>query len=163
MIELCLQVITIALELGIHFILEHPEDLGGTSRWGNRIRPASIWQLLPVRNWVDQSTAFSGAPYQCEFGAPSPKPTRLLTSIESLVSELFLGLPVFSSQSVYQGPLPGRCRCGGTHQSLIRKTQQGDFATTAAAAYPAAMDTWLAACPSKAGVQGPRRRKERRQ
>ena len=115
MVELCLQAITIALQQGVPFILEHPEDLGSTARWGDDIRPASIWQLLPIRNWVQQGLAFSGAFYQCELGAPSPKPTRLLTGIESLIEGTYVGLPTFSARSQYSGPLPGRCRCGQVH------------------------------------------------
>ncbi|CAK9053652.1 Uncharacterized protein SCF082_LOCUS29213 [Durusdinium trenchii] len=140
MVELCMQAITIALQLGIPFILEHPEDLGSTARWGEEIRPASIWQLLPIRNWVELQQVFTGAFYQCEFGAPSPKSTRLLTSIQAVVDDIFPGLPTFSTRSQYQGPLPGHCQCGRVHATLIRKTAEGEFATSAAAAYPPQMD-----------------------
>ena len=139
MVELCLQAITIALQQGIPFLLAHPEDLGSTAQWGDDIRPASIWQSLPIRNWVQQGAAFSGAFFQCELGAPSPKPTRLLTSIKSLIEGTFVGLPTFSARSQYLGPLPARCQCGRVHTTLIRKTSQGDFATSAAQ-----MDAWLA-------------------
>lgn len=103
MVELCLLAITISLELGTPFILEHAEDLGSTARWGDDIRPASIWQLLPIVNWVRLGQAFSGAFYQCEFGAPSPKPTRLLTDIQSLVQDIYSGMPEFSDRSRYRG------------------------------------------------------------
>lgn len=60
MIELCLQCITLCLKLDIFFIVERPEDLGATSRYGPNARPASIWQLLPIREWVKHRLSLSG-------------------------------------------------------------------------------------------------------
>lgn len=71
MVELCLQCITLCIKHGIHFLLEHPEDLGATSRYGPHTRPASIWQLLPIQSRVHHGQAFCGAMFQCTWGAPS--------------------------------------------------------------------------------------------
>ena len=115
MVQFCLQCITVCMENCIFFILEHPEDLGATKRWGPHSRPASIWQLLPIQNWVRSGQVFSGAFFQCHLGARSQKPTRLLFNLPSLVHELWDGLPTFSKTFAYLGPLPRSCRCARSH------------------------------------------------
>ena len=142
MVELSLQAFTICMKQDILFLFEHPEDLGDSSD----MRPASVWQLLPICNWVAAGEAFSGAFFQCYFGASSPKPTRLLHNIVELNDHLWPGMPQLDAVGAYQGPLPPHCGCTAPHQTLIRKTSEGAFATTAAAAYPPAMDAWLARC-----------------
>ena len=132
------------MEKEIFFVLEHPEDLGATKRWGPHSRPASIWQLLPVQNWVRSGRVFSGAFFQCHLGAKSQKPTRLLYNLPSLTSGLWMGLPTFTPAFAYSGPLPRSCRCSRSHVSLIRRLPNDQFATAGAAAYPPAMDFWLA-------------------
>ncbi|CAK9044625.1 Uncharacterized protein SCF082_LOCUS25330, partial [Durusdinium trenchii] len=93
MIELCLQCITLCIKHGIYFLMEHLEDLGATSRFGPHARPASIWQLLPIREWIRHSQALSGALFRCLFDAGSQKPTRLLHNITQLQERLWSGLP----------------------------------------------------------------------
>ena len=144
MVEFCLQVISLAIQLGLAFLLEHPEDLGATTRWGGDTRPASIWQLLPMVSWVHAGDALTGAFYQCQLGATSPKPTRLLHNLPGLQRYLAAGLPLLDGANLYQGPLPKNCNCGRRHTRLIRQATDNTFATTAAAAYPPAMDHWLA-------------------
>ena len=105
--------------------MEHPEDLGNASRWGENIKPASIWQPLPIQSWVRQGRALTGAFYQCEFGASSPKPTRVLIPISPVSSLILSRVCRFFPQTHATKDL-----------SLgIRKTSQGEFATAAAAAY----------------------------
>ena len=144
MVEFCLQVISLAIQLGLAFLLEHPEDLGATTRWGGDTRPASIWQLLPIVSWVHAGDALTGAFYQCQLGATSPKPTRLLHNLPGLQRYLAAGLPLLDGANLYQGPLPKNCNCGRRHTCLIRQATDNTFATAAAAAYPPAMDHWLA-------------------
>ena len=55
-----------------------------------------------------------------------------------------MGLPTFSPTFHYSGPLPRSCRCARSHVSLIRRLPNDQFATAGAAAYPPAMDLWLA-------------------
>lgn len=108
------------------------------------MRPASIWQLLPVRSWVAANQAYCGAFFQCAFGAASPMPTRLLHNILEFNLKLWEGMPHLDERGHYLGPLPSRCSCTRPHQTLIRKTTDGAFATSATAAYPPRMDSWLA-------------------
>lgn len=149
MVDLSLQALTICLKLDLLFLLEHPEDLGATPRYSPGMRPASIWRLLPIRSWVAANQAYSGAFFQCAFGASSPKPTRLLRNIVELNSKLWDGLPCLDANGHYLGPLPPRCRCLKPHQTLIRKTPP-----------PQPSSNGFMACerhflsPSKAGVQG---------
>ena len=44
----------------------------------------------------------------------------------------------------YLGPLPRQCQCGRFHQQLIAKDARGKFRTSEAAAYPPAMDEFIA-------------------
>ena len=48
MVELSLQAFTICMKQDILFLFEHPEDLGSTTRYSSDMRPASVWQLLPI-------------------------------------------------------------------------------------------------------------------
>lgn len=65
-------------------LVEHPEDLGATrAKPDPHVRPASIWQLPAIRDLVGEGY-FTLVLYQCVLGAPSRKPTRLLTSLRGL-------------------------------------------------------------------------------
>ena len=158
MIRLCLEVITILQSQGfeIPFLLEHPEDLGKVykyrqktqSAWfgkvDNAIRPASIWQLPLLRSFANNDSVFTRAFHQCAFGAESPKPTRVLTSLPSWKTIGFGQWPQFDNEGLYQGPLPKQCSCGRYHPPLISKDSKGNFNTTAAAVYPPQMDQFIA-------------------
>ena len=74
----CFHTIDICLEVGCDFLFEHPEDLGVTSSGEH---PASVWQMEHMHALVTQKGAITFAIYQCHFGADSPKPTRLITSL----------------------------------------------------------------------------------
>ena len=50
MIELCLQCITLCIKHGIYFLMEHPEDLGATSRFVPHARPAAFGSFFPFGN-----------------------------------------------------------------------------------------------------------------
>ena len=98
-------------------LLEHPEDLGATSKGV----PASIWQLKEARRCDRPDTDFfCCALFQCIFDAPYAKPTRLLTDMDSLLEWAWLGWPAFDTNDAYKGPLPGRC--GHVHsQKLVAR------------------------------------------
>eukprot|EP00973_Karenia_brevis_P048714 6759584-Karenia_brevis.AAC.1 len=64
------------------WLTKHPEDLGSTT---SGHVPASIWRMSSLRTMVDRF-GFTGALYQCAFGAESQKPTRLATNLEVLKS-----------------------------------------------------------------------------
>ena len=158
MIRLCLEVITLLQSQGfvIPFLLEHPEDLGKVykyrqkahSAWFGKvdkaIRPASIWQLPQLRAFASSNVVFTRAFHQCAFGAESPKPTRVLTSLVSWKEIGFGQWPQFDDEGLYKGPLPKQCSCGRDHPPLISKDLQGNFNTSAAAAYPPQMDQFIA-------------------
>ena len=158
MVGLCLQVLEIILEnnLTTWFWWEHPEDLGSVRSYRRRprsqwfaklhpqVRPASIWQLPELRRFLELPGAFTRTFHQCFFKADSPKPTRVFTTLPHFVNLGFGSWPVFSATGLYQGPLPRHCTCGQSHQQLIDKDPQGEFRTSAAAAYPEAMDKFLA-------------------
>lgn len=144
MIRLCLQVLEEALKQNMGGLLEHPENLGSVrSRPSATVRPASIWELPEVRRF-QQGRVFTVAFYQCRFGAPSRKPTRLLTNLERLRSWGWTTWPRLNQRGCYLGPLPVECSCGRTHQGLIKRSAEDAFATTEAAAYPEEMDLQIA-------------------
>ena len=76
-----------------YFLGEHPEDLGGLHSpvaQGKWVRPASIWKLPDLRNAADKLEGMQSiALHQCNWGAPTPKPTRLLTDLPLHASFLF--------------------------------------------------------------------------
>eukprot|EP00973_Karenia_brevis_P042676 5905744-Karenia_brevis.AAC.1 len=86
--------------------MEHPEDLGRTSKGDD---PASLWQLKQVRDLLRHGV-FTGSMYQCHFGALSAKPTRWLGNITAFAKHLHLGWPQFdNNNNSYQGPVPNTC------------------------------------------------------
>ncbi len=136
MIRLCVVIITIVGEMPqVAFLLEHPENLGATrSKPSWHIRPASIWELQEIRALVKKGV-FTQAFHQCQFGAVSPKPTRILTSLKGLHNIGYPQWPILDGQGRYLGPIPPNCSCGRTHQRLIKHGAEEEFATTRAAAY----------------------------
>ena len=158
MVRLCLQVLELIEKSSftIYFWLEHPEDLGSVSSYRRRarrmwfarvdtkIRPASIWQLPQLRRLLQLPGTLTRVFHQCAFGADSPKPTRVFTDLAYFGSLGYSSWPQLDHYGAYTGPLPRQCACGRPHQQLISKNSKGDFKTTAAAAYPPAMDEFLA-------------------
>ena len=64
----------LAHEMGATFLGEFPEDLGAT----NTGVPASFWQMQQFQEMLAFRDSKTFAIFQCEFGAQTPKPTRLL-------------------------------------------------------------------------------------
>ena len=147
MIRFCITiVITLEGIPHIAFLWEHPENLGATrSRPSWQIRPASVWELEEVQALAKQGV-FTRVFHQCQFGAVSPKPTRILTSLKGLSKVGYQQWPKLDQQGRYLGPLPQDCSCGRSHQRLIKRGADDTFATTRAAAYPEAMDFAIAQC-----------------
>ncbi len=159
MIGFCVRVMLLLEEKGhvTAFLLEHPEDLGAVTTFKRRartawfqtisgqVRPASIWQLSDIRKIADHKAVFTRVFHQCLFGADSPKPTRILTSLSYLESLGWPGWPQLHSDSgSYLGPLPRQCSCPSPHRQLISRSSDGAFLTTAAAAYPSRLDELFA-------------------
>ena len=144
MIRFCLRVLEVAIARGLGVLLEHPENLGSVrSRPSPTVRPASIWELQEVKG-LRGGEVFTVAFYQCQFGAKSRKPTRILSNLQPLKSWGWTSWPRLNSQGCYVGPLPLHCACGRTHQGLIKRSAEDAFATTEAAAYPGQMDLQIA-------------------
>ena len=62
----------LASELNSYFFSEFPEDLGLTDTGV----PASFWQMQQFTDALAQKGMHTFALFQCEYGAPSAKPTR---------------------------------------------------------------------------------------
>ena len=128
----------------VSFLVEHPEDLGSTPAGD---QPASIWSLHEMFELAVSTKASTVALHQCHLGAASSKPTRLLSTLDlnnpNLGPPLSRGWPQFSNAGFYKGPLPRHC--GHRHKPLLgRSGPSGKFRTSAAAAYPPAMNCWIA-------------------
>ena len=112
-------------------LTEHPEDLGIVDAADPASVPASLWRLPAFLELGLQTRALN----QIDFGAPSVKPTRIgfNRGFESIGVP---GEPSFDNLGRYIGPLPKKANPAGI--SLIRKsaTEEGEFRTAAAAAYP---------------------------
>ena len=127
-IQQCARAVRSQVAAGKYFLWEHPEDLGRTV---NGESPASIWQLPEIRSFVLEAGS-TWAINQCDLGAGSAKPTRLLSNLPAAIP-LHMGWPAFGPSGEYAGPLL-RCR-HGWHEPLIG-WQQGQYRTSGAEAYP---------------------------
>ena len=140
LVEKSLQGCATVYEHGGHFFLEHPEQLGLTS---GQI-PASIWDLPAIAELLCQKGVHTLAVFQCEFGAPSSKPTRFLTTLDT-GDVGFQGLHRLDADGRYLGPLPQHCPHGpGAHKPLVGKNDSGQWNTAPSATYPPDMCRWIA-------------------
>ena len=107
----------VVYEQGGHFFLEHPEQLGLTA---GQI-PASIWDRPEVSELLCQKGVRTFAIFQCQFFAPSSKPTRFLTTLDPLEVG-YKGLHELDADGRYLGPLPKQCPHGANaHKALVGK------------------------------------------
>ena len=124
------------VELGTGFLLEHPEQLGTA----HGLVPASIWNFQQFLDLETRQVIAQAAVFQCEFGAPTPKPTRLASSaiaaFEDSAFGKFAGPHRLDLDGQYLGPLPKQCPHGSHDQKLIGKTASGEWKTSPSAAYP---------------------------
>jgi hypothetical protein len=122
-----------------HAILEFPEDLG-KAELGH---PASPFQLDIVRKlFIGKEAYCTFAFFQCQLGANSSKPTRLITSVRSLAKQGFIGMPELDRYRVYKGPLPKTC--GHSHEQNATGTEEAKSRLASMAAHPPGMNIWLA-------------------
>ena len=124
-------------------VKEHPEDLGCV-QYGPfaGCSPAAIWQA-PQHQECIKLGALSVGIRQSDFGTPYVKPTRLLLKLGQdckLPQQFFVGVPEFSEDRSYLGPIP---RAQGT-TSLIRREGDTSFRTTGTAAWPPRLCSALA-------------------
>ena len=135
MIDSSVKASTLAAEAGNSFLWEHPENLGVAA---DGVIPASIWDLPELLDLLSKFHAISFALFQCQYGAPSSKPTRFLTNLDSLVRQPppYAKLPCLDASGRYLGPLPKACP-HGSHESLIgRDPATGKWRTAPSASYP---------------------------
>ena len=135
-IECC----NVALQRGCHFVLEHPEDLG---KLANGCDLGSIWQWEDVHHLMTRAGVTTFAVHQCHYGATSPKPTRFLTSAASAQRMKHTGPPTLDRDGFYIGPLPRYCG-HRSHEELIGLDEQGNWKSSAAAAYPEGLCSMIA-------------------
>ena len=137
-VEKCLEACECAACSHGFFLLEHPEDLGTVQ--GEQ--PGSIWQWQEVLDLIPKFSATCFAIHQCQFGALTPKPTRILMNMEVTDARCFCALPKFDKLGFYKGPLPRKCGHRHKHR-LIGKTGS-KWNTSPSAAYPAGMCGFIA-------------------
>ena len=136
LVDHALEACTEAFLVGIPFLLEHPEQLG----MAQGLIPASIWDWPEFHTLCRLSGLVQVAIFQCEFGAPTSKPTRLATSAVASIDDSalgkFQGPHLLSLEGDYGGPLPQVCPHHGHDHKLIGKAADGTWNTGPAAAYP---------------------------
>ena len=119
------------------FLVEHPEQLG----IAGGLIPASIWDWPEFSSLTEATSLMQGALFQCIWGAPTSKPTRLATTArdsEELHKLLaFQGPHKLDPEGHYRGPLPQHCPHRQHEQKLIGKSEDGSWKTSPSAAYPA--------------------------
>ena len=134
----CVEACRRALQADGHFLLEHPKDLGavqGESR-------GTIWQWDEVLDLLSFKGVCTFALHQCHFGADTPKPTRLMTSLPIQDSRCYFSLPQIDENGSYKGPLPRDC--GHFHQQKLIGKSGDSWKTSPSAAYPEGMCDFLA-------------------
>ena len=134
----CLDACSVAVQHGGWFLLEHPEDLGKV----HDEVPGTIWQWDEVPNLFAWCGGFTCAVHQCTFGAPTSKPTRLMTNFVLNDLRCHPGFPQFDSSFRYLGPLPKSC--GHVHESKLVGKQNNQWKTGPSAAYPPDMCQFIA-------------------
>ena len=134
----CLDACSVAVQHGGWFLLEHPEDLGKV----HDEVPGTIWQWDEVHNLFAWCGGFTCAVHQCKFGAPTSKPTRLMTNFVLNDLRCHPGFPQFDSSFRYLGPLPKSC--GHVHESKLVGKQNNQWKTGPSAAYPPDMCQFIA-------------------
>ncbi len=130
----------IAGDIGSHFLGEFPEDLGLTSTGV----PASIWQMEEFFTLISKPGVVTFALFQCEFGAKSSKPTRLISDLIGFEGSVYRGIPMFTAEWKYLGPLPKCCPHPGQHEQLIGMDKSGTWKTSPAAHYPGDLCKFIA-------------------
>ena len=123
-----LEIIQVAHECQVPWLIEHPEDLGPTARG----TPASIWSWETSRRIFTKLQATTVALHQCAYGSDFRKRTRFTGTWHDLPSLGFAGWPVFKNGQ-YAGPLPRKC--GHQHPPLVGRDSTGAFKTAPTAAY----------------------------
>ena len=146
----CIDACFIAIQHGGWFLLEHPEDLGVV----NGEVPGTIWQWEDIHNLFTWCDGFTCAIHQCHFGAPTSKPTRLMSNVVLQDSRCHKGFPQFDSTFRYLGPLPKSC--GHVHADKLVGKQNNQWKTGPSAAYPPGMCAFIAdaiftACAASGG------------
>ena len=138
-VELTIEMILRCMKHDVYFLCEHPEDLGRTPMG----HPASIWQWPQMQQLTIDSRIQTFAFHQCQFEAPSSKPTRFLTDLDfqPLAPLIFNGPPQKDTAGWYVGPLPAQC--GHDHPPLIGE-HFGQWRTASSASYPPNMCKWIA-------------------
>ena len=143
MIDCSIKASIIAAEHGNQFLWEHPEHLGLAA---DGLVPASIWELPELLDVLARFHAITFALFQCQYGAPTSKPTRFLTSLSAFLSSppQYSGLPRLDAQGRYVGPLPKTCP-HGSHEGLIGKDPSTKgWRTAPSASYPPQLCHFLA-------------------
>ena len=123
------------------FVKEQPEDLGRTSQTPRvpEDRPASMWQMHQFEALLKKPHVSSVVFAQQDFGTESVKPTRFLMKLHvDPHPAMIQGVPQLDSAGYYLGPLPKRQGVPLIGQS------QGQFKTSAAAAWPPELCRWTA-------------------
>ena len=87
--------------------------------------------------------------FQCEFGASSPKPTRLITDLQNFEGPYHEGIPTFTADWRYLGRLPKSCPHPGQHEQLIGLDDSGKWKTGPAAHYPGELCLFIARAIAK--------------
>ena len=122
--KFAIKVIETACMAGVGVMLEHPEDLG---RHYTGACPASIWQLPELKNMAVKFKATRRSFHQFPYGADSPKPSGLWTTIDMHKDFGVEGWPQFDNRFVYIGPL---------ERIAARPMPMGPGKTGATAKYP---------------------------
>ena len=133
-----------ALSPGL-IVLEFPEDLGAIQsgkHYGRR--PGSIWQWPQFKALLEYKDILTMGIRQSDFEAQYVKPTRLTLKHVPSSGVWFAGPPCFDPLGFYAGPIPKTNTAALGLQTLAKRPGDQGFRTTGTAAWPAALNLWLA-------------------
>jgi hypothetical protein len=89
------------------------------------------------------ASAITAALFRCQWSdEASSKPTRFTSTVRGIQKLGHAGWPRFDKLGNYVGPLPRRC--GHSHNQLIGKLPDGNFATSGSGAFGSKMSKSVA-------------------
>ena len=125
--------------------MEHPEDLGRVRSKTFESVPASVWRDTRALDLCSNGAWWCGAFRQCDYGAPTPSPTRCIANSLEFAAFADSEMPTFDSEGFYSGPVQ-RCDHNHTATLLRSRNEVGPFKSAAKASYPSAMCKLMAQC-----------------
>ena len=144
-------------------LAEFPEDLGKVQDGPMQGQsPSSLWQDAKFEEFMQLPGTSTMGLHQSDFGAPYLKPTRItMKGAPSKAKRVYPGLPMFSADNDYLGPIPKVSARELGLTTLARQANEAEFRTTGTAAWPPELAEWAADSIHESALQAENSRLEK--